>query len=49
MEEVKCEQVGMLIGDKWEKMHDIGRRVYSPEGLAPLNTPVGVETWKQKL
>lgn len=41
MEEVKCEQVGMLIGDKWEKMHDIGRRVYSPEGLAPTQHTCG--------
>lgn len=41
MEEVKCEQVGMLIGDKWEKMHDIGRRVYSPKGLAPTQHTCG--------
>lgn len=27
MEEIKCEQVGMLMGEKWEKMHDIGRRM----------------------
>lgn len=35
MEEIKCEQVGLLSGEKWEKMHDISRRVYSPEGLSP--------------
>lgn len=35
VEEIKCEQVGLLSGEKWEKMHDISRRVYSPEGLSP--------------
>lgn len=35
MEEIKCEQVGLLSGEKWEKMHDISRRVYSPKGLSP--------------
>ena len=41
MEEIKCEQVGMLMGEKWEKMHDIGRRVYSPDGLAPTQHTCG--------
>lgn len=41
MEEIKCEQVGMLMGEKWEKMHDIGRRVYSPYGLAPTQHTCG--------
>lgn len=31
----KCVQVGMLSGGKWDKMHDISRRVYSGDGLAP--------------
>ena len=35
MDEIKCEQIGLLTGEKWEKMHDISRRVYSPNGLAP--------------
>lgn len=33
--EPKCEQVGMLSGGKWDKLHDISRRVYSGEGVAP--------------
>lgn len=33
--EVKCEQVGMLSGGKWDKLHEQSRRVYSPIGLAP--------------
>ena len=35
IEDLKCEQVGLLVGEKWEKMHDISRRVYSPDGLSP--------------
>jgi DNA (cytosine-5)-methyltransferase 1 len=31
----KCVQVGMLSGGKWDKLHDISRRVYSGEGVAP--------------
>lgn len=31
----RCEQVGMLSGGKWDKLHDISRRVYSGEGIAP--------------
>ena len=30
-----CIQVGTLSGGKWDKMHDISRRVYSGEGTAP--------------
>ena len=33
--EPKCQQVGMLTGGKWDKLHDISRRVYSGEGVAP--------------
>ena len=33
--EPKCEMVGMLMGEKWEKMHDQSRRVYGYNGLAP--------------
>lgn len=32
---IKCECVAMLGGEKYEKLHDISRRVYSPEGLSP--------------
>ena len=31
----KLIQVGMLTGEKWEKMHDESRRVYSEQGLSP--------------
>lgn len=41
MEEIKCEQVGMLSGDKYDKLHDISRRVYSAEGLAPTVHTMG--------
>jgi DNA (cytosine-5)-methyltransferase 1 len=34
-EEPRCQQVGMLAGGKWDKLHDISRRVYSGEGVAP--------------
>lgn len=32
---MKCEIVGMLNGGGYERMHDIGRRVYLPDGVAP--------------
>lgn len=35
MDEIKCKQVGLLSGGKWDKCHDIGRRVYDPNGLSP--------------
>ncbi len=35
MEEIKCEQVGMSSGGKWDKLHDQSRRVYGVNGLAP--------------
>ena len=35
MDEPKCEQIGMLTGGKWNKCHDIGRRVYDINGIAP--------------
>lgn len=34
-QEIKCSQVGMLSGGKWDKLHDISRRVYGADGLAP--------------
>lgn len=33
--DAKCEQVGVLSGGKWDKMHDVSRRVYSEEGISP--------------
>ena len=33
--EPQCVQVGEVVGEKWDKMHDISRRVYEPSGLSP--------------
>ena len=33
--EPQCVQVGEVVGEKWDKMHDISRRVYEPDGLSP--------------
>lgn len=41
MEEIKCEQVGMLSGDSWDKCHETNRRVYSSNGLSPTITTMG--------
>ena len=35
MEEIKCEQVATLQGGKWDKMHDIAKRVYGTNGISP--------------
>lgn len=40
-QELKCNQVGMLSGGKWDKLHDISRRVYSADGLAPTVHTMG--------
>lgn len=40
-QELKCNQVGMLFGGKWDKLHDISRRVYSADGLAPTVHTMG--------
>ena len=31
----QCVQVGEVVGGKWDKMHDISKRVYEPDGVAP--------------
>ena len=31
----QCVQVGEVVGGKWDKMHDISRRVYEPDGISP--------------
>ena len=31
----QCVQVGEVVGEKWDKMHDISKRVYEPNGIAP--------------
>ncbi|MBQ6921472.1 MAG: DNA (cytosine-5-)-methyltransferase [Clostridia bacterium] len=33
--EPQCVQVGELVGGKWDRMHDISKRVYEPDGLSP--------------
>lgn len=35
IEEATCIQVGTLSGGKWDKMHDISRRVYGGDGCSP--------------
>lgn len=41
----KCIQVHTLEGGKWDKMHDVSRRVYSDEGIAPtVHTCQGCNT-----
>jgi DNA (cytosine-5)-methyltransferase 1 len=43
--DTKCEQAGVLTGGKWDKMHDVSRRVYSDDGIAPtLHTCGGGNT-----
>ena len=32
---MKCNQVATLTGGKWDKIHEMHRRVYSPYGLSP--------------
>ena len=39
-EEIKCNCVGML-GGKYEKLHDIARRVYDTNGIAPTQHTCG--------
>ena len=41
MEEIKCEQFGTLSGNKWDRMHEQSRRVYSTNGLAPTVHTMG--------
>lgn len=31
----QCVQVGEVVGEKWDEMHDISRRVYEPSGISP--------------
>ena len=33
--EPQCVQIGEVVGDKWEKMHEMSRRVFQPDGLSP--------------
>ena len=40
-EDIKCECIGMLGGEKYEKMHDIARRVYDTNGIATTQHTCG--------
>ena len=41
----QCVQVGEVVGGKWDKMHDISRRVYEPDGISPtVHCPQGGNT-----
>lgn len=40
-QELKCNQVGILSGGKWDKLHDTNRRVYASDGLSPTLTTMG--------
>jgi len=31
----QCVQIGEIVGEKYDKMHDISKRVYEPSGIAP--------------
>lgn len=33
--EPQCIQVGDVVGEKWEKMHEMSRRVFQPDGISP--------------
>jgi DNA (cytosine-5)-methyltransferase 1 len=35
---IKCDQVALLEGVKWDKMHDNCKRIYSPDGISPTIT-----------
>lgn len=35
MSEKELKPVGLLVGNKWDKMHDISRRVYDEDGVCP--------------
>lgn len=39
--EAKCKQIGKLQGERWERMHDLCRRVYSSSGLSPTIPTMG--------
>lgn len=42
---MRCVELGMLTGGKWDHLHDISRRVYSVNGLCPtLHTMSGGNT-----
>lgn len=34
-QKITCNQIRMLGGGKWDKLHDICRRVYYSNGISP--------------
>lgn len=49
MKKTNCKQVGMLSGGKWDKMHDISRRVYDTDGVAPTIHTMGGGNTEMKI
>jgi DNA (cytosine-5)-methyltransferase 1 len=45
----KCNCVGTLKGGKWDKMHDIAKRVYSPNGCSPTIHTCGGGNLERKI
>lgn len=43
-----CEIYGIMYGGKWDKLHDICRRVYSIDGICPCITTCGGVIKKSK-
>ena len=37
----RCLQAGILSGGKWDRLHDIARRYYDPEGISPTVVTCG--------
>lgn len=46
MNEKELKPIGMLSGGKWDKMHDISRRVYDEDGVCPTIPTAGGGTLK---
>lgn len=46
MNDKQCREVGRLAGGKWDNMHDISRRVYDEDGIAPTIHTMGGATQK---
>lgn len=39
--ETNCKIYGIMTGGKWDKLHEICRRVYSVDGISPCVTTCG--------
>lgn len=40
---MECKEYGSLRGGKWDKMHEISRRVYCSDGISPTIHTCGGE------